>query len=176
MLKKISKSKYTLKIGRRTHEIVFSIGLKRLLFERIIEGYFDGMMVEGLSDEAKVELEKLQLQLIDAEGKEEQAKVEKKIKLLYLGNMRLTGEGKVQERIYKTIGDIYSEILAILLTERNNVGEIVKEVTATEVEFSPEYAELEDSLHELVGIVFDIFEETAKKNEKMIERVKGILS
>lgn len=161
---------FKVKINDKEFTVKFSLGLISEMYQLIMSEYVKRLQVAPELKPQQIErIKKLQGKLAKTKDEAEQESIKDKINDIYI-TAYLEEAGVAQQTMDQKLLEAYESIkfdlLALLLTKRDNKGNIIQKVTASEIMYDEKYVDAEDKLEELLEFAFGIFIKKATKNLK----------
>ncbi len=184
-LKQISESVYELALGNKVYRVVFSIGVKDLLFRAISDSYSKYLLghpeASLIPQEHKAKYFELNQQLSTADknrSEELQAELKDLIQeILIVGQQESERQqDKVERNMRAALDEIKYSLWSILLTQRTLEGQISEYVSPERVKHSEEFASDEalEDLTKLFDASFARVQQAVKKSLEMSQRVQDL--
>lgn len=173
---KINNSKYTAIINEKEYPIFFSYGLKKMLFELISNAYLNSLKTLG-AQEVATEKKLTQLQNIlskTSNASEVDADAIKKYAeslTKEVTQTNLTAGVEHHFNVIREFDDLSYQIVSMVLTQRDNKGDVVKEIDMQTLLYSSDFVDADDVIQEIYELVSEKYLETAKKNTNLMENI-----
>lgn len=182
-LKQVSESVFELTLGSKAYRVVFSIGVKDLLFRAISDSYTKYLIAHPeaslIPSDLRVKYFELSQRSKDPDAAESTERELKELiqEILEVGQAESERHAdRLERNMRAALDDIKYHIWSILLTQRSLEGQITEYVSPERVQHSEEFASGEalEDLTKLFDMSFDKIQQAVKKSQQMSQRVQEV--
>lgn len=172
MLRKISSNKFEMSIEGEVFQITFSMGTKDLLFRTISDCYSKISVNNSpqlISEESRKKYLDLVTERTQLTDLEEINQISEEIAEMYKAIVEeaerttIEKQEEMKSLLISSITEFKYDVWALLLTQRDVDGKVVRLVTKKELQTEPKYSDVETELEELLTIVIAIVDDRVKK-------------
>lgn len=158
---KVTNAKYIAKINGKEYPVVFTYGLKRELFNLITKTYLKAVKTMGIVDS------KISTQSIEDSESLQKASEELAGQIVANGSSDDLSHGF---ELMKDFEDLFFEVCSLMLTKRDNYGDITENIPVNMLQYHEDFIENEDVLNELYELAQEKYAETTKKNTYLMNK------
>lgn len=177
---------YELLAADKVYLIRFSVGVKELIFQKVVEVY--AKFLENNADEVDPMTARSRNQLVGfyTEYMQEEDPVRReaiKKQIEQLMQDAFTGapstedriQAKLEQKMSELLNSLHFEVCSLLLTQRDMEGRVTEYVSPNRIKFSGEFDACQAELDELRTKAFDYLNEVVKKSQKISQELTGLL-
>ncbi len=173
-IEKINNAKYMVFINDKAYPIFFTFGLKQEIFGIISDAYVKTLgAFDNTTDRVTSEIIKASESLSKLEGKEKEDAINNVANSLAEKGVKTNIKRDLE--MLKDYEDMSYIIVSKMLTQRDDEGKPIEEVTVDKILYSKDFLDTEKIIEELFQLAVDKFQETAKKNTNLVSQAMNIM-